>query len=209
VQRLFLASDGSLTATAPQLAGERSFVVNTQITCPDPNAGPFDQPCHVAGEGTSFTGPPLAQDLEVTGNPVITLRMKADRSDASVFVYLEDVTPDGSVTEVTEGRLKASLRALSQAPWQVPNTPWHRGWNEDARPLTSGEATTLQFDLMPTSYVFHAGHRLQLTVSGADFRESLRDPLANGTRISVLSDSAAPSSSFELPTVVASARRAY
>jgi putative CocE/NonD family hydrolase len=199
LQRLFLGGDGSLTSHVAEPA-RREFVVNTHVTCPNDNAGVAVQPCHVPGEGVSYTGDTLQQDLEVTGNAVVNLRLSTDRTDASLFAYLEDVAPDGSITDVTEGRLKASLRASAEAPYRLPGTPWHRGWLQDAQPLIPDEPATLTFDIMPTSYVFRAGHRLQLTVTGSDFRETLRDATAEGSRITLLSDPTQPSY-LELPTI--------
>jgi predicted acyl esterase len=117
-----------------------------------------------------------------------------------VFAYLEDVAPDGTVTQVTEGRLRASLRSLADAPYKLPGIPWHRSWTEDAQPLKPGETVTLRLAMMPTSYVFRAGHRLQLTVTGADHRQRDSDPAINGTRITLAADASA-GSFIELPVV--------
>jgi predicted acyl esterase len=86
---------------------------------------------------------------------------------------------------VTEGRLKASLRAIQPAPWKIPGDyPWHRAFAEDARPLTPGQPVKLSFDMMPASYVYKAGHRIQVTVRGADPRERLRgEGLAKRIRV--------------------------
>jgi hypothetical protein len=151
------------------------------------------QPCHQAGEGLSFAVAPLRADTEVTGDPVVEIRIRSERNDADLFAYLEDVAPDGSITEVTEGRLRASLRALAPAPYRLPGIPWHRSWAEDARPLTPGETVTLRFAMMPTSYVFKAGHRLQITVTGADHRQRDSSPTANGSRITLVADAEAAS----------------
>jgi uncharacterized protein len=170
-------------------AAETSFRVSDKVSCPGSELGPFMQPCHVAGEGASFQGELLKQDLTVTGNPIMQLLASFDRSDADVFGYLEDVAPDGTVYVVTEGRLKASLRATAAAPFAVPGTPWHRAYKEDASPLRSGERAQLDFDLMPTSYVFARGHHVQLTIAGIDFRQRDRDPSLSGERVVVYSGS--------------------
>ncbi len=205
--RWYLSAHGALAAAAPARAISQSFRVNTAVACPDGGIGPFMQPCHRPGEGTSFATEPLAAPLEVTGNPVATLRIAADGHDANVFAYLEDVGSDGSVTVITEGRLKASLRALSDPPFHVPGTPWHRSFAADVQPLTPGQPVVLEFDLMPTSYVVPQGHRVQLTITGADYRERDRDPRESGMRIDVSSEPAQPSF-IELPVVSATSRAA-
>jgi len=199
MQPLYLTSSGSLgPRVASNKLAPKSFAVNYDIACPDKKVGPFDggpfaQPCFVRGEGASYTDRPLARDLEVTGSPVVDLWVASDTGDAHVFAYLEDVAPDGTVRVVTEGRLKASLRATATPNWKIPgNYPWHRSFVEDVAPLKPGEPVKLSFDMMPSSWLFKAGHRIQITVRGADERERLReDGLAN--RITVLADAAHPS----------------
>jgi len=186
-----LGGDGVLGSDA---AGARSFTVGADVSCPDSGSGPFAQPCHVPGAGVSWTGPVLAADTELTGSPVADLQVRVDRPDAHVFAYLEDVAPDGTVTVITEGRLKASLRAEHPPAYALPEgVPWHRAYAEDAAPLAPGEVARLRFGLLPTSYVVRAGHRIQVTVTGADHRESAPLPDAAGARIEVLTDPARPS----------------
>lgn len=196
---LYLASNGTLGMRPSLLRiAPREFAVDYKIACANRGNGPFDtgpfqQPCHVPGAGASYADRPLARDTEVTGSPVVDLWIAADARDANVFAYLEDVAPDGSVRVVTEGRLKASLRQTATAPWKIPGDyPWHRAFVEDVQPLTPGEPVKLSFDMMPSSWVFKAGHRIQVTVRGSDERERLRgEGLAN--RITILADVAHPS----------------
>lgn len=206
-QKLFLGTGGKLAIQAPGAkAAATAFAVKYDITCPNAgtgllDTGPFAQPCHVAGMGPSFAGPALGRDTEVTGNPVVSMWVAADGQDANVFAYLEDVAPDGTVTMVTEGRLKASLRATATAPWKMPaGVPWHRSFVEDAAPLTPGTPVELSFDMMPTAYLFKAGHRIQVTIAGADPRESGRDTARLAKTINILSDRDHPSS-MTIPVV--------
>ena len=101
---------------------------------------------------------------------------------------------------ITEGRLKASLRKLGEAPWALPGLPWHRAFAEDAQPLQPGVPVRLQFDVMPTSWVFQKGHRVQFTFAGADWRERARDAGAQPAAITLISDKAHPSS-VSLPLI--------
>ncbi|HEY2165469.1 MAG TPA: CocE/NonD family hydrolase C-terminal non-catalytic domain-containing protein, partial [Gemmatimonadaceae bacterium] len=38
----------------------------------------------------------------------------------------------------------------------------------DAEPLVRGEIATLEFDLLPISYLFRAGHAVRVAIAGAD-----------------------------------------
>ncbi|HEX5789012.1 MAG TPA: CocE/NonD family hydrolase [Woeseiaceae bacterium] len=206
-ETLYLAAGRALAATAARAdTAPQDFRVRYDVECPPPGrgpaaSGPFTQPCFVPGAGLSFSQPALVEDTEVTGHPVANLWVSADAADAHVFAYLEDVAPDGTITPVTEGRLKASLRATHEAPWAMPgNIPWHRAFAEDAAPLLPGEPVLLSFDLLPTSWVFRRGHRVQVTITGADPRERLRDESGLATRISVYADGEHPSS-ITLPVI--------
>ncbi|NBC35343.1 CocE/NonD family hydrolase [Novosphingobium sp. FSY-8] len=177
---------GAMAATPVKAPWSLSFAANYDVRCPDAGSGSRVQPCHVVGAGPGFAGRPVLSDTEVTGDPLVDVWVAADGSDANVFAYLEDVAPDGTVRVVTEGRIKASLRATSQAPWALPaGVPWMRAYAQDAQPLTPGEAVHLRFAMMPTSWVFQKGHRMQVTITGADHRERLREP-AKAPRITIL-----------------------
>jgi predicted acyl esterase len=49
------------------------------------------------------------------------------------------------------------------------------------------------FDFLPTAYVVHAGHRLRISVAGADYRERDRAPAADPATIVILDDKTHPS----------------
>lgn len=170
-----------------------SFPARYDVRCENVGEGSRVQPCHVPGSGASFTMAPLRADHEVTGNVLTELWAASSGSDANLFAYLEDVAPDGSVRVVTEGRLRASLRAEAPAPWRMPaGVPWHRSFAADAAPLEPGKPVRMRFEMLPTSYVFKAGHRIQVTVTGSDHRERERD-IAPAPTITLYADRAHPS----------------
>ncbi len=121
-----------------------------------------------------YTSDPLQQAIEVTGHPVITIYLSSTAPDTTVFVYLEDVTPQGEVHYVTEGQLRALHRKLAQ-----PNVdckegsnpcplPQHSFTRSDAALLKPGEIVSLTISLLPTSYEFQQGHRIRIALAGAD-----------------------------------------
>ena len=115
-----------------------------------------------------YTSRPLEADLEVSGHPVATLRVTSSAADATVFVYLEDVGPDGGVQYVTEGQLRALHRAVSsQAPYATA-APYHSFLRADAAPLAPGEVAELVIDLLPVSHRFLRGHAVRIAIAGAD-----------------------------------------
>ena len=118
-----------------------------------------------------YTSDPLSEALEVTGHPVATVYLSATSQETNLFVYLEDVTPEGDVHYVTEGELRTIHRRL-QPDATLPNSthplPVHSFRRADAAPLIPGEAVPLLVELLPTSYQFKQGHRIRIALAGAD-----------------------------------------
>ena len=116
----------------------------------------------------------------------MSLQITSTHSDGAFYVYLEDVAPDGRVTYVTEGILRASQRAISSAtPPAATFGPWQSHTRADFAPLTPGAVTELHFALFPTAVVFRQGHRLQLALAGHDADSFLRIPEDGTPTISV------------------------
>ncbi|HPM77577.1 MAG TPA: CocE/NonD family hydrolase [bacterium] len=116
-----------------------------------------------------YDSPPLAEDTEVTGHPLVTLYVASTATDGQFFAYLEDVDERGRVNYVTEGMLRALHRRLSaETPPYLSPAPYRTFLKKDAQPLTPGETAELTFDLLPVSYLFKKGHRLRLALAGAD-----------------------------------------
>ena len=115
-----------------------------------------------------YRSSPLPEDLEVTGHPILHVEMTSTMEDPRLFAYLEDVEPNGTSHYVTEGQLRALHRAHSgPVGWHpsVPNRSYRRA---DGMPTARGELIALEFDLLPTSYLFRRRHALRLVLAGAD-----------------------------------------
>lgn len=123
-----------------------------------------------------YRSAPLVEALTVAGHPIVTLYLSADRSDAHVFVYLEDERPDGHVDYVTEGQLRALHRKVAEGAPYDSVAPYRTFAREDARPLDPGEIVELKLDLLPIAWRFAAGHRLRIGIAGADAHHFARLP---------------------------------
>lgn len=116
-----------------------------------------------------YTSAPLEAPLEVTGHPIVTLYVSSTADDGAFFVYLEDVGPDGRVTYITEGVLRAIHRKRSDDKAPYPTVgPYRTFSRQDAAPLVPGQVAELVFDLYPTSYEFRKGHAVRVSLAGAD-----------------------------------------
>jgi len=188
VTKLFLAGNssagGELKPLGPVGSGSRTtFTVRYDVDCPTFARQPGGMltgapPCPVAHGGPRFTTAPLESDTEITGDAILDLWISSSSSDANIFVYLEDVAADGTVTQVTDARLKASIRKTSRPKYENYGLPYHRSHREDAQPLKPGEPVRLLFAFLPMSHVFRAGHSIRTSAAGADYRERDRTPVS-------------------------------
>jgi putative CocE/NonD family hydrolase len=195
----YLDPKGALAAAAPRAkTGGATFSVRYDLACPAEQRRTNAlltgaNPCPQEHAGPHFVSTVLKADTEVTGDAVADLWISANTTDANVFAYLEDVAPDGAVTSVTDARLKASLRKLNRPAYRNFDLPWHRAAAADAQPLVAGEPAELTFTFLPTSYVFKAGHRIRISVQGADYRERDRKALDPAPVLTVHGSAAYPS----------------
>jgi uncharacterized protein len=124
------------------------------------------------GRRLSFDAAPLARDVELVGAAELCLALRVDQPDATVFAYLEDVAPDGRVTHLTEGELRLIHRKVQGArgvsgcdPAEGTNRTFARA---DARAVTPGELMRVEIPFLPTAALVRKGHRVRLTLTGAD-----------------------------------------
>ena len=117
----------------------------------------------------TYTTEPLDEATEVTGHGTVTLYLASTAPDGQFFAYLEDVTPDGTVRYVTEGELRALHRKISsdEPPYKLIGV-YHSFLRKDAALMEVGEISELVINLLPTSYLFEAGHRIRIAIAGAD-----------------------------------------
>jgi putative CocE/NonD family hydrolase len=116
----------------------------------------------------TFTSAPLPADLHVLGFPVMTLRLATNGTDGVVYVYLEDVGPDGSVTYLTEGCLRFLQRATA-GPAEPTGLGVPRSFaRADRLPVEPGEDLDLVVELLPVSALLRAGHGLRIAIAGND-----------------------------------------
>ena len=134
--------------------------------------GPLHYPelSEANSKGLVYTSAVLEKDIAVVGAPVIELNLTGTAADALVVVVLEKVLPDGQSIFVSDGKLKASWRALSPAPFNTLGLPYASGSKKlisSMPPLHAGP-TMMTFNLASTGMVFEKGSRIRLLIIGAD-----------------------------------------
>ena len=123
--------------------------------------------------GVTYTTQPFTQDFRFSGPVFADLWVTTTAQDAVVSVRVNDVGPDGSVTDVTDGWLAASFRAVDPTHSRYVNgqlmQPWHWFTKDSVLPVTPGQPTELPIEVFPTNAVIKAGHSLQIAVGPNDF----------------------------------------
>jgi putative CocE/NonD family hydrolase len=167
-------NDGTLSSEPPGAEGG-----TTSYSYPDWEwrqgvvvTGPDGRPDPVRRVLT-FTSPPLATDVEVTGPIVLKLYVSSDQPDARFIVKLSDQAPQAerergaqpASTIVSKGWLKASHRE-KDATRSTPTRPFYTHANP--QPLVPGEVYLLEIEVLPVCYVFKAGHRIRIEIASGD-----------------------------------------
>lgn len=141
----------------------------------------------------TYTSIPLAQDLQMTGTPQVTLQISSTCTDGSFLVYLEDVQPDGRSIYITEGGLRGLHRKLSPDPDFQHNGLLHSFKRVDSELIQPGKVFQITMNLWPISVLVKKGHRLRIAIAGADADTFDRVPATEDPVITVYRNSSHPS----------------
>ncbi len=96
---------------------------------------------------------PFDSELEILGHARLDATISASAPVAYLSAKLCDVFPDGTSALVARGFLNLT----------------HRDGSTDPEPLEPGLDTPVMLELEATSWVFEAGHRVRLSLAGADW----------------------------------------
>jgi putative CocE/NonD family hydrolase len=160
----------------------------------NPDMRDNDQQC------LTYTSGPLDRPVEVTGHPVAHLWVSSTADDGDFHVYLEQVSPDGRSTHVTEGALRAWHRRTAAAPYEYLGLPYHRHFEADAAEI-GDDPVELVFDLAPVSQVFPAGARIRVTIACTE-ADNAPAPVLDSAPLVTVHRSAVHRSFVEIPADV-------
>jgi putative CocE/NonD family hydrolase len=163
---LYLAANAQLQATLPPEPGSASYEYNPTagtsfglFSAASPHILPMDQRVEDA-YSLNWTSEPLSERLEILGYPEAVLDLAVTTDVAFVVVRLIDIAPDGQAALVTKGVLNLT----------------HRDSHEQPEPLEPGKVYTVKLQLDATSWVFAPGHRIRVSINGADYPNSWPSP---------------------------------
>jgi len=170
----YLRADGGLSAEAPAEEAPDGYLYDPAdpagtlggpTSLPgrflETNAGPVDQrEVERRDDVLVYTTAPLEAPVEVTGPLEAVLHAATTARDTDWVVKLSDVAPDGPSRIVAEGVLRARYRHGFEAPAL----------------LEPGRPERYSVDLVATSNVFRAGHRIRVAVTSSSFPRFDRNP---------------------------------
>lgn len=116
----------------------------------------------------AYVTPPLGQDVRLYGPLSVTLYASSSTVDTTPlawFVKIGDVAPDGTVTLITKGNLKASHREVDEAK-SSPGQPWHPFQNPVI--VQPDRIYDYQIEIQPIFHTFNAGHKIWLQIASDD-----------------------------------------
>ncbi|MFX1532975.1 MAG: CocE/NonD family hydrolase [Promethearchaeota archaeon] len=210
MERWYLGANNSLSAAMPQEdTGTDSYTVNCEATTGKRNRWwtllgfPIDYSNRAVQDKLllTYTSPPIEEDIEITGHAIITLFLGSTHEDGAIFVYLEDVDPQGNVTYLTDGQVRLIHRKISsEEPPYKKLVPYHSFKREDALPLVPGEVAEIKFGLLPTSALIRKGHRIRIAIAGAD-KDTFRRYPAEETPTITLERNSVYASFIDLPII--------
>lgn len=121
----------------------------------------------------AFSTPPLEKDVKVWGPLSAIIYASSTSLDIAWFIKMADIGPDGSITPLTQGKLKSSHQAVDEIK-SKPGQPFH-SYQNPVRP-ESGKVYQYQIEIMPLFHTFKAGHRISVQISNDDlwFQEHIR-----------------------------------
>lgn len=171
------SGDGTLTPETPAQEREDVYVYDPRHPVPTiggatltdfigANAGPRDQgSVEDRSDVLCYTSEILDRDVEVTGPVELILYVSSSAVDSDFTGKLVDVHPDGRAEILTDGIVRGRFRESLVEP-------------EMMKP---GRIYEVRVNLVATSNLFRAGHRMRIEVSSSNFPKFDRNTNTGGT----------------------------
>lgn len=153
-----LRADGALDEDEGEPGSRDYLVLGSGLGRAKPSA--IDPPALL-----NWTSASLTDDLDMVGDIELRLVASATAMDTAWMVTLQDIAPDGEITDVTAGWLRASLREVDEAASRsgAPVLPCR---NPQAVPI--GQDVEYRIPLVPNARRFQSGHRIRLVLTSDD-----------------------------------------
>jgi putative CocE/NonD family hydrolase len=115
-----------------------------------------------------FDTKPLEDTIVISGHIQATLSCSFPAEDATVFIYVDEITKRGKVNYITEGMFRAIHRNTGDCEGYICSGQFHSFQQVDKQALIPGEKVILNFALLPISYRVNKGSRIRISITGID-----------------------------------------
>jgi uncharacterized protein len=124
-------------------------------------------------DGAVYETAPLEDELAIAGPILLDVHASLAGKDTDFFVGLFDVHPDGRISYIQRGLLRASHRAVD------PLRSWYEGGrgtrsgrliqpyrpHTNPQPVMPGKVERYELEVFPVGHVFRPGHRLMIQIT--------------------------------------------
>lgn len=129
----------------------------------------------------SYDSGPLAKDLRLAGPIGLTLHASSNRPETMFVVTVQDIAPDGRITDVTAGGQLGSARSLEPAKsWSDGKggyvLPYHQQTRATAKAVLVGKVTRYDIEIRPAFSTIKKGHSLRVLIGTGDTPHLLPPP---------------------------------
>lgn len=187
LRELTLSEDGTLSEGGPTTGSREYLTLGLGLN--RAQASQSDPPLFL-----SWSTDPLVHAWDVVGNMELSLDAVSTSIDTAWILTLQDVSPDGSVVDITAGFLRAALRSVNEEKSRLgaPVLPCRQ-----IEAISLGHRVSYRIPLVPNARRVAKGHRLRLVLTSDDQRDGA--PAIMGFRHGVVGTNT-------LNTVLASSR---
>ncbi len=114
----------------------------------------------------AYSSAPMDKDLTVWGPLAAVIYGATSAMDTAWFVKVGDIGPEGNLTMLSQGHLKASFRQVDPSK-SKPGQPYHPFTNP-VRP-EQNRVHEYQIEMLPVFHTFRRGHRIWVQIASDDF----------------------------------------
>jgi len=123
---------------------------------------PFDE------KSLTYTTAPMVEDTELAGFPVAHLWISSPVKNLDFYVTLEEIDENNVSHYLADGKMRASIRATIDPPYNYLGLPYHRNYIRDQKDLPLNTPVKLDLTMFPLLNMVEKGHRLRVTINNCD-----------------------------------------
>jgi putative CocE/NonD family hydrolase len=130
-----------------------------------PRAGKEARQADGLPDSIAFETDPFEETVTMAGPILLEFYASLAGADTDFFVSINDVFPDGNISYLQRGMLRASMRAVNEdRSYTTDDGLLYQPWYPFTNPtkVTPDEVTRYLIEIFPHSHVFRPGHKLRL-----------------------------------------------